>query len=180
MSAYGTIVEPGVVRFERLLPGPIERVWEFLTDSEKRGLWLASGPMELHAGGNLTWRFHHADLSSVPEETPEKYRDESGGCTHHMIAKVTRCEPPHVLAFTWPGDGTESEVTFELHERQEKVLLILTHRRLADRKEMQDVSGGWHSHLRVLADRLEGREPGPFWGPHMETEKAYERIYAES
>ena len=34
-----------VVRFERLLPGPIERVWAYLTESDKRSLWLASGAM---------------------------------------------------------------------------------------------------------------------------------------
>jgi uncharacterized protein YndB with AHSA1/START domain len=27
MNDYGVIVGPGTVRFERLLPGPIERVW---------------------------------------------------------------------------------------------------------------------------------------------------------
>ena len=34
---YGRIIAPAEVRFERLLPGPIETVWEFLTDSKKRG-----------------------------------------------------------------------------------------------------------------------------------------------
>jgi len=27
MDDYGIITEPGTIRFERLLPGPIERVW---------------------------------------------------------------------------------------------------------------------------------------------------------
>jgi len=30
---YGTVLSPTEVRFERLLPGPIETVWAFLTDS---------------------------------------------------------------------------------------------------------------------------------------------------
>ena len=47
MSDFGVVLESGTVRFERLLPGPVERVWSYLTDSEKRGQWLASGPFEL-------------------------------------------------------------------------------------------------------------------------------------
>ena len=42
---YGTITEAGAIRFERLLPGPIERVWAYLTDppsagpGSRRGRW---------------------------------------------------------------------------------------------------------------------------------------------
>ena len=32
MNAPVTLVEPGTVRLERLLPGPVERVWAYLTD----------------------------------------------------------------------------------------------------------------------------------------------------
>jgi len=28
---HSTLVEPGTVRLERLLPGPIEHVWSYLT-----------------------------------------------------------------------------------------------------------------------------------------------------
>jgi hypothetical protein len=34
---YGVVTAPDTVHLERLLPGPIERVWSYLTDSEKRG-----------------------------------------------------------------------------------------------------------------------------------------------
>lgn len=37
MSEYGVVTEPGTVRIQRVLPGPIERVWAYLTESEKRG-----------------------------------------------------------------------------------------------------------------------------------------------
>ena len=46
MNEYGVVLESGAVRFERLLPGPVERVWSYLTQSEKRGTWLASGQIE--------------------------------------------------------------------------------------------------------------------------------------
>jgi uncharacterized protein YndB with AHSA1/START domain len=51
MNDHGVFTGSDTIRFERLFPGPIERIWTYLTDSEKRGTWLASGPMELKAGG---------------------------------------------------------------------------------------------------------------------------------
>lgn len=52
--------------------------------------------------------------------------------------------------------------------------LILTHRRLADRAAMLSVAGGWHTHLDILADRLAGRTPEPFWTTHERLEADYE------
>ena len=43
MNDYAVATNPTTVRIERSLPGPIERAWEYLTDSEKRGKWFASG-----------------------------------------------------------------------------------------------------------------------------------------
>src|SRR5262249_28881174 len=61
MSEYGSVIEPGTVRFERLLPGPIEKVWAHLIDAEIRGTWLATGPMEPREGGKVELHFCHAD-----------------------------------------------------------------------------------------------------------------------
>jgi hypothetical protein len=55
------------------------------------------------------------------------------------------------------------------------VLLTFTHRRLATREDMINVSSGWHSHLSVLEERLLGTVPRPFW-PRVEP---YEHEYAE-
>ena len=35
--------------------------------------------------------------------------------------------------------------------------------RLANRVGMVNVSGGWHTHLAVLVERLNGRKPFAFW-----------------
>lgn len=172
MSDYGAVTEPGTIRFERLLPGPIERVWAYLTDSEKRGKWLATGPMELQAGGRIELRFRHADLSPHVDAVPDKYRCyENGG---GFSGRVTRCEPPNALSYTWTGD---SEVTFELTSRGDHVLLVLTHRRL-DPTDMVSVAGGWHSHLAILADTLAGTVPQPFWTTLGRFEAEYERRLA--
>jgi uncharacterized protein YndB with AHSA1/START domain len=78
MNEYGVVIEPRTVRFERVLPGPIERVWSYLTDSEKRGKWLASGPMELRVGGRVDLKFHNAKLSAKAEPTPERFKKFEG------------------------------------------------------------------------------------------------------
>jgi uncharacterized protein YndB with AHSA1/START domain len=172
-DAFGTAVAPDVVRFERLLAGPVERVWTYLTDSEARGLWLATGEMEPRVGGLVTLRFHHADLSSVPEPTPERYRHIEDGVT--STGRVTRWDPPRALAFTWDDAPNPSEVMFELTPRGDGTLLVLTHRKLATRADMVGVSGGWHTHLGVLVARLAGRAPGGFWSAHERIDGLYER-----
>ena len=43
MNNYGELLDESTVRFERMLPGPIERVWSFIVDSDKRKKWLCGG-----------------------------------------------------------------------------------------------------------------------------------------
>jgi len=176
MSEYGVVTGAGTVRFERLLPGPVERVWAYLTESEQRGSWLAPGKMELRVGGRVELTFHHADLSGE-KTTPARYRSVEGGDTLH--GQVTRCEPPRVLSFTWDEVGQNSEVSFELTPRGEAVLLVLTHRRLGGRAERVSVASGWHTHLGILGDRLADREPLGFWSTHAQLEADYEQRVAE-
>jgi uncharacterized protein YndB with AHSA1/START domain len=178
MSEHGTITGPGTVRFERLLPGPIERVWAYLVESDKRAQWLAAGKLPQRAGAAFELRFHHASLSPHQAPAPERFRAMEGGCSG--MHEVVRCEPPHLLAITWGGGEEPSEVTFELAAEGERVRLVLTHRRLADRKQMVNVAGGWHSHLAILEERLAGRTPPAFWPLFEGIEADYaERFGAE-
>ena len=176
MSRYGERLDESTVRFERLLPGPIERVWEYLTASDKRATWLAAGVTELEVGGKVEMHFHNASLSSRPDvPPPEKYRDLPEQMS--FGGTVTRCEPPRLLAYTWDFENEHSEVCYELEQRGDKVRLVLTHRNLASEDEILSVSGGWHTHLDILADVLEGREPRAFWKAHTANEAEYERRY---
>jgi uncharacterized protein YndB with AHSA1/START domain len=173
MNDYGTITEPQTIRLERLLPGPIERVWSYLTDSEKRGQWLAAGPMELRVGGGVNLTFDNSNLTRVREAVPEKYRQYERAS---FTGNVTRCEPPRLLSYTWAESwGGHSEVTFELAPRAGEVLLVLTHRKLEDRAGMVSVAAGWHTHLGILADVLGGRDSPGFWTTHSRLEADYER-----
>jgi len=175
-SEYGVATGPGTVRLERVLPGPIERVWAYLTEPEKRGKWLASGAMELRVGGQVELVFNHSELSGEKTPPDEYKKYESCSFSH---GRVTRCEPPRLLSYTW-GDapGEKSEVTFELSASGKDVRLIVTHRWLRDRGEMVGVASGWHSHLGILDDQLNGREPRPFWTWIVKTKAEYEKRLA--
>lgn len=174
-GAYGLATAPDTVRIERLLPGPIERVWRYLTDSDKRGRWLAEGRMELRVGGWVEHVFHNNELTENDDPPPAKYADIADEA--RMDGRVTACEPPTLLSYTWSeSSGSASEVTFELSAKKDDVVLVLTHRRLANREEMLGVAAGWHTHLDILADRLAGRTPPGFWATHTRLEHEYDRL----
>lgn len=173
---YGTVTEPSTFRMVRVLPGPIERVWAYCTESEKRGKWLASGPLELRVGGKGLFTFDHSKLSPTHEATPEQYREKM---KVQLEVTVIRCEPPHVLVMDWNMQGDESEVTFELTQRGSDVSLVVTHRRLSSRAMLLGISGGWHTHLGILLDRLYDRPIRPFWSSHEKMLKEYEQRIPE-
>ena len=171
---YGRMPASDTVRLERLLPGPAERLWSYLTESEKRGRWLAQGEMGEAVGGRVELVFMNSQLTEGDDPPPPKYAEYAG--ESRMKGRITAWDPPRVLAYTWgEPSGETSEVTFELAPRAGNVLLVVTHRRLATREGMVSVAAGWHAHLAILADRLEGREPAGFWRTHTRLEAEYEK-----
>jgi uncharacterized protein YndB with AHSA1/START domain len=169
MNDYAVATQPETIRIERTLPGPIERVWAYLTESEKRATWFAGGDFELRAGGKAELRFNHADLSAekVP---PEKYRDMQGFV---MESGIIQCDPPRLLAFTMKMGEDSTEVTFELTPRGKDTHLVVTHRRLGNWGRMVNIASGWDTHLGILEDQLRGVAPRPFWTTHSKLEKEY-------
>jgi uncharacterized protein YndB with AHSA1/START domain len=167
-DAYGALSEPATLTIQRFLPGPIERVWAYLTESDLRRQWLAAGQMEMKVGApfELIWR--NSELTNPPGRRPEGFGDE-----HRMESLITELDKPRRLAFTW-GKGS-GDVSFELEPRGERVLLTVIHRRLPDRGMKLGVSAGWHAHLDVLAARLTGREPEPFWDGWSRLKTEYDR-----
>jgi uncharacterized protein YndB with AHSA1/START domain len=162
---YATLTAADTVRIERVLPGPIERVWAYLTDGELRRQWLAAGDMDLHEGApfELVWR--NDTLSDPPGRRPDGFDAE-----HRMQSTIVEVDAPNRLVFTW---GRGAEVTFELAPLGKSVRLTIVHRRLPDRATLLKVGAGWHSHLDVLAARMAGGMPSePFWDH-------WSRLYAE-
>ncbi|MEP7452968.1 SRPBCC family protein [Phyllobacterium sp. SB3] len=171
-NSLGVVTAPLTVRIERLLPGPVERIWAYLTESEKRRKWLAKGPIASFVGGDVELTFHHSELSEDP--TPAEYRKYEG---HINKGKVTRYEPPHILSYTWPdGENEPSEVMFELTAVGADTQLVITHTRLASTNSMVSVATGWHTHLAALIAHLEGRQVKDFWADHKRLEPEYRQI----
>lgn len=175
MSQHGELINENTVRFERLLSGPIERVWSYLVDADKRAQWLCGGETVLEEGGHVDMQFENAKLSGAKDiERPEKYKDMPE-CVS-FTGTVTRCDPPRVLAHTWDFSGESSEVCYELFAEDDKVRLVLTHSRLRNIEEKLSICGGWHAHLNILVDVLGGTEPEPFWQQHTRFEAEYAAI----
>jgi uncharacterized protein YndB with AHSA1/START domain len=164
-GAHGTLIEPATLRIERVLPGPIERIWAYLTESELRRKWLAAGEMELRIGApfELVWR--NDELTDPPGTRPEGFAAE-----HRLQGEITEVDPPRRLAITW---GSSGGVTFTLEPQGRYVLLGIVHRRLPDRGMLLKVSAGWHTHLDVLAARVAGETPASFWDSWQHRHEEY-------
>ncbi len=139
MNDYGTVRDRSAVHFERYLPGPIDRVWSYLTDSNRLAEWFSAGVVDAHVGGNV--RF---DMGTV--------------------GKVTAYDPPHLLEYTWTEEETphgpipNALVRWELAESGHQVRLTLTHSRMPE-PALASLGAGWHMHLDGLAAILSGRTP---------------------
>jgi uncharacterized protein YndB with AHSA1/START domain len=144
MNPDGQLKRVAMVQFERLLPGPIERVWAFLTDTRKLPGWFGEGTIEPRPGGAVSLM---------------------GG---HIRGTVTQWQPPRRLIYTWnvfgPGDAEshypESHLTIELEPRGSEVALTLTHLPVLDRFEKQNAMG-WHTFLDMLGVALRGEPVEP-------------------
>jgi len=154
-DGYGQLIQPATLRIERLLPGTRERVWEYLTQSDLRRQWMAAGDMEEEEGSSFELVWRNDELTDPPGERPAGFGDE-----HRMQSRIVEYDPPRKLTITWSGSGN---VTFELAQRGDDVLLTVIHRRLPDRSSLLMHAAGWHIHLDILAARMTGEKPETFW-----------------
>jgi uncharacterized protein YndB with AHSA1/START domain len=145
MNDLGQSYRVAAIRFERTLPGPVERVWEHLTVPSKLSGWFGENSMiEPREGGVV--------------------RLMAG----HIRGVVTQWKPRHKLAYTWnvfsPGEDEsrfpESYLTLELSPRGREVFLVLTHLPILERFEKQNAMG-WHTFLDIAAAALRGEPVAP-------------------
>ena len=149
MNAFGTIANTGTIRFERLFPGPTERVWDYLTRPELIATWLAVGEIQLRVGGYVDLRF-------------EAVEGASGDNSAAVISGVvTHCHPPDSLAYYWTDATIISNVIFELERRGSQVLLLLTHAKLP-KTHVSTSSASWHARLDILEEQLQNRPVSSF------------------
>ena len=131
---HGQIIADGdryQVRFERLYPRPIDKVFAALTVPERLAAWLGAAEIEPRTGGRFVLVF--AD---------PPYR---------MEGEVTAYAPPALFEFSWPEapDGPPSLVRFALTAEGVATRLILTHSFIA-RDALANAAAGWHEHLERL------------------------------
>lgn len=154
-DAYGMFSEPATLTIKRRLPGPIERVWSYLTDSDLRRQWLAAGTMEMKVDTPFELVWLNDALTQPPGTRPPGFPDEQ-----RMACRIVELEPPRKLTFTWNGTG---DVSFELEAQGKEVLLTVIHRRISERNTRLMIGAGWHMHLDILVARNTGTKPEPFW-----------------
>jgi uncharacterized protein YndB with AHSA1/START domain len=139
----GEIIAESAVRFMRLLPGPVERVWEFLTDAARLPQWYGAGNIEPREGGAVSLM---------------------GGSVRGV---VTIWRPMQALGYTWnvfaPGETVSawpvSYLEFALAADGGRVTLTLVHRPIPDAMQQQTAMG-WHTYLDLIAAGLAGEFPG--------------------
>jgi uncharacterized protein YndB with AHSA1/START domain len=162
----GTIEQVGqlyVLRFERHVRHPIERVWAALTDPAQLPQWLAA-----------------AEIDPVPNG---KYVLHFDNTKEVLPGRVISYDPPHLFEHTF-GDDANGVVRWELTPVGDECLLRLRHT-IYSTGEMANFLSGWHSHLELLGELLAG-SPQPWswdqWQSHKDryAERVMTELGAES
>jgi uncharacterized protein YndB with AHSA1/START domain len=168
MNDRGTI-EGDTVRFERLLPGPVERVWSYLTERDRLATWLTDdGAVPPKVGESFVLRMKGGSDEEMPER--EGYEAATYG-------KVLAYDPPQHLEYVWGVRGPDgkmlnSTVSFDLEPRGDKVALTLTHHGVMKGFESRTLAG-WHTLLEGLQAALKGTPPPDFMARFREVEPQY-------
>jgi uncharacterized protein YndB with AHSA1/START domain len=137
-----------VLRFERRLRHPIEKVWAALTEPGELVGWLAEAEVELVEGGRVNLRWLNTD-----EE----------GNTAAAEGTITRLQAPRVLEYDTDIHGL---LRWELSEDGDGCRLRLTNATPAPDEYLTEVLAGWHIHLDHLVDALGGHPVDwPAWSP---------------
>ena len=135
-----------VLRYERRLAHPVDRVWAALTEpAELRG-WLADADIELARGGAVQLRWLNTD--------DQGNRAVMGGT-------ITALEPPRLLEIDSDIHGV---LRWELRPDDRGTTLVFIVSVPAPNDAMRLLRAGWHLHLDHLAGALDGRPVNwPTW-----------------
>lgn len=139
MSDDAHFTHAHMVRFERALPGPPERIWAVLTETRLLPGWYGEGRIEPRTGGLV---------------------ELMGG---HIRGVVTQWQPPQRLAYTWnvfnPGDTVspypESYLILTLVPAGADTTLVLEHLPVLE-KFVKLNAMGWQTYLDMVKDAVRG------------------------
>jgi uncharacterized protein YndB with AHSA1/START domain len=138
-GTYETIDGKPAVRFERVYPHPVERVWRSVTVPEEMAVWFPSTvEVDLREGGDMRFTFDEHQVEP-------------------MDGKVVELDPPKVFAFLWGEDL----LRLELAPEGEGTRLTLT-QLLRSADEAARNAAGWH----VCLDKLGGEDSD--WDPYYQ------------
>lgn len=166
INELGKIIDESTCRFERVLPAPIEKVWQYLTSSECLPEWLGEGSIEQRFGGKVKLQFDNSEV-----ESDRKIESIEG--------TVTFIDPLRVLAYSWgaPGSDKASQVSMQVTAVGDQTTLVLTHSQLPT-EAMAEVMAGWHAILDALKARLAGLTPTKFSKRFKEVLQTYIAVVA--
>jgi uncharacterized protein YndB with AHSA1/START domain/cell division protein FtsB len=167
INELGKVIGDGTVRFERVLPAPIERVWQYLTAPDCLPQWLAAGSIDQRFGGKVELNF---DLEEMPE------RQDHGAQIHGTISFL---EPLRTLSHSWNDDASklQSNVCFQVSTDGDQTTLVVTHSQLPQDR-LHEIMAGWHTHLDILKARLTEAMPPSFRKRYREVLQTYAAVVA--
>ena len=100
IDAFAQPIGTDAIRIERVLPGPRERVWRYLTEPELRRRWLAAGAFDLAPNGAVELVFHNNGLTRDDIPPPAGY--EAHGKESRLRGTILACDEPSLSPS--PGD----------------------------------------------------------------------------
>jgi uncharacterized protein YndB with AHSA1/START domain len=147
-----------VLRFERRLAHPPDKVWRALTEPDQLRQWFPTDiDGERKLGAKILFVFR--DDAPRAEDMPELLEHDP----EDLEGEFTEFDPPRLLAYTW-GD---EDLRWELEPTADGCRLALTHtfdersgipHPAGPRKKAARTAAGWHVCLTAL-DTLLGRGP---------------------
>jgi uncharacterized protein YndB with AHSA1/START domain len=134
-----------VLRMERTLQHPAERVWAALTRADEIRRWAPYAPdRDLDAIGEVL--LPQAEGGQAAEGPPEP-------------GEILVADSPRLLVLNWGGHL----LRFEITPAPEGVRLVLTHT-FDVGEEAADYASGWHLCLNALRARVDGKDVPPVAG----------------
>ena len=146
LSPFGKVSYNGALAtlvFQRVLPHPLEAVWQALTDPKQLSSWyMMRASVDGRPGGSI-------DFSGGPGD-------------FHITGRILQWDPPFVFEYEWKigprqgmPNGEDAVVRWELVRDGPNTLLTLAHKNVT-RPTASGIAPAMHVLLDRLAAKLDG------------------------